>query len=108
MGLGKVKDISVVGIGKSELDEMLETAAKAQDRVVSGDPRPAAGGYYRSDHFAFANMGVPAMYAGGGTEARDEETETYRKRMGLVLRGCYHQPCDRYREEWGLSGAIQD
>ncbi|RZG16213.1 M28 family peptidase [Pseudoalteromonas sp. CO342X] len=106
--LGKVKDISVVGIGKSELDEMLETAAKAQDRVVSGDPRPAAGGYYRSDHFAFANMGVPAMYAGGGTEARDEETETYRKRMGLVLRGCYHQPCDRYREEWDLSGAIQD
>ncbi|PCK32388.1 M28 family metallopeptidase [Pseudoalteromonas piscicida] len=106
--LGKVKDISVVGIGKSELDEMLETAAKAQDRVVSGDPRPAAGGYYRSDHFAFANMGVPAMYAGGGTEAPDAETATYRKRMGLVLRGCYHQPCDRYREEWDLSGAIQD
>ncbi|WP_125717496.1 M28 family metallopeptidase [Pseudoalteromonas rubra] len=106
--LGKVKDISVVGIGKSSLDEMLETAAKAQDRVVSGDPRPAAGGYYRSDHFAFANMGVPAMYAGGGTEARDEATEQYRKRMSLVLRGCYHQPCDRYREEWDLSGAVQD
>ncbi|MDW7550603.1 MULTISPECIES: M28 family metallopeptidase [Pseudoalteromonas] len=106
--LGKVKDISVVGIGKSELDEMLETAAKAQDRAVSGDPRPAAGGYYRSDHFAFANMGVPAMYAGGGTEARDAATEKYRKRMGLVLRGCYHQPCDRYRDEWDLSGAVQD
>ncbi|WP_440055944.1 M28 family metallopeptidase [Pseudoalteromonas sp. T1lg65] len=106
--LGKVKDISVVGIGKSELDDMLTAAAKEQDRVVSGDPRPAAGGYYRSDHFAFANMGVPAMYAGGGTEARDAETEEYRKRMGLVLRGCYHQPCDRYREEWDLSGAVQD
>ncbi|TMP35952.1 M28 family metallopeptidase [Pseudoalteromonas rubra] len=106
--LGKVKDISVVGIGKSSLDEMLETAAKAQDRVVSGDPRPAAGGYYRSDHFAFANMGVPAMYAGGGTEARDEATAQYRKRMSLVLRGCYHQPCDRYRDEWDLSGAVQD
>ncbi|KAF7785933.1 hypothetical protein PRUB_a0346 [Pseudoalteromonas rubra] len=106
--LGKVKDISVVGIGKSSLDEMLETAAKEQDRVVSGDPRPAAGGYYRSDHFAFANMGVPAMYAGGGTEARDEATAQYRKRMSLVLRGCYHQPCDRYRDEWDLSGAVQD
>ena len=106
--LGKVKDISVVGIGKSSLDEMLANAAKAQGRVVSGDPRPASGGYYRSDHFAFANMGVPAMYAGGGTEALDEATANYRKKMSLVLRGCYHQPCDRYRDEWDLSGAVQD
>ena len=106
--LGKVKDISVVGIGKSEMDSLLETAAKAQGRTVSGDPKPSSGGYYRSDHFAFANMGVPAMYAGGGSEALNEETANYRKRMSLVLRGCYHQPCDRYRDEWDLSGAIQD
>ena len=106
--LGKVKDISVVGIGKSSLDEMLADAAKAQGRVVSGDPRPASGGYYRSDHFAFANMGVPAMSAGGGTDALDEATANYRKKMSLVLRGCYHQPCDRYRDEWDLSGAVQD
>ncbi|MBQ4852078.1 M28 family metallopeptidase [Pseudoalteromonas sp. MMG012] len=106
--LGKVKDISVVGIGKSDLDDMLANAAKAQGRVVSGDPRPASGGYYRSDHFAFANMGVPAMYAGGGTEAIDAATANYRKRMSLVLRGCYHQPCDRYRDEWDLNGAVQD
>jgi len=106
--LGKVKDISVVGIGKSEMDTLLETAAQAQGRTVSGDPKPSSGGYYRSDHFAFANMGVPAMYAGGGSEAFDEETKNYRKRMSLVLRGCYHQPCDRYRDEWDLSGAVQD
>ncbi|NWL16403.1 M20/M25/M40 family metallo-hydrolase [Pseudoalteromonas sp. Scap03] len=106
--LGKVKDISVVGIGKSQMDEILATAAKEQGRTVSGDPKPSSGGYYRSDHFAFANMGVPAMYAGGGSEAFDEETANYRKRMSLVLRGCYHQPCDRYRDEWDLSGAVQD
>jgi len=106
--LGKVKDISVVGLGKSEMDTLLEAAAKAQGRTVSGDPKPSSGGYYRSDHFAFANMGIPAMYAGGGTEALDEDTANYRKRMSLVLRGCYHQPCDRYRDEWDLSGAVQD
>ena len=106
--LGKVKDISVVGIGKSQMDELLATAAKEQGRTVSGDPKPSSGGYYRSDHFAFANMGVPAMYAGGGTQAFDDETANYRKRMSLVLRGCYHQPCDRYSDEWDLSGAVQD
>ncbi|MEL0632731.1 M28 family metallopeptidase [Pseudoalteromonas carrageenovora] len=106
--LGKVKDMNVVGIGKSQMDEFLTTAAKEQGRTISGDPKPSSGGYYRSDHFAFANMGIPAMYAGGGTVAADEETANYRKRMSLVLRGCYHQPCDRYRDEWDLSGAVQD
>ena len=106
--LGKVEDMNVVGIGKSQMDEFLETAAKEQGRTISGDPKPSSGGYYRSDHFAFANMGIPAMYAGGGTVAADEETANYRKRMSLVLRGCYHQPCDRYRDEWDLSGAVQD
>jgi hypothetical protein len=53
-------------------------------------------------------MGIPAMYAGGGTIALNEDTERYRKRMGLILRGCYHQPCDQYRESWDLSGAVED
>jgi len=106
--LGKVKDMNVVGIGKSQMDEFLTTAAKEQGRTISGDPKPSSGGYYRSDHFAFANMGIPAMYAGVGTVAADEDTANYRKRMSLVLRGCYHQPCDRYRDEWDLSGAVQD
>ncbi|MCW1717363.1 M28 family metallopeptidase [Pseudoalteromonas sp. A3] len=106
--LGKVKDMNVVGLGKSQMDDLLAKAAKEQGRTIAGDPKPSSGGYYRSDHFAFANMGIPAMYAGGGTVAADEDTANYRKRMSLVLRGCYHQPCDRYRDEWDLSGAVQD
>ncbi|KZN49860.1 M28 family metallopeptidase [Pseudoalteromonas luteoviolacea] len=106
--LGKVKDISVVGLGKSSLDGVLKEVADEQNRSISNESNPSAGIYYRSDHFAFANMGIPAMYAGGGHEAFDDATAKYRKRMSLVLRGCYHQPCDRYRKEWDLSGAVQD
>ncbi|WP_042144286.1 MULTISPECIES: M28 family metallopeptidase [unclassified Pseudoalteromonas] len=106
--LGRVKDVSVVGIGKSELDDMLAVAATKQNRTIGGDPKPSSGGYYRSDHFAFASMGVPAMYAGGGTLPIDDATAKYRKRMGLILRGCYHQACDHYRKGWDLSGAVQD
>ena len=106
--LGRVKDVSVVGIGKSELDDMLAVAATKQNRTIGGDPKPSSGGYYRSDHFAFASMGVPAMYAGGGTLPIDDATATYRKRMGLILRGCYHQACDHYRKGWDLSGAVED
>ncbi len=106
--LGRTKDVRVVGRGKNSLDEHLALAAKKQNRELGLDPRASAGGYYRSDHFAFANLGIPAMYAGGGQIPVDDATATYRKKMGLIVRGCYHQPCDKYREEWDLSGALED
>ena len=48
------------------------------------------------------------MYAGGGKTPVDESTASYRKKIELILRGCYHQACDHYREGWDLSGAIED
>ncbi|NVK24517.1 MAG: M28 family peptidase [Gammaproteobacteria bacterium] len=106
--LGKVKDVSVRGKGKSELDDYLARAAEKQNRVLVQGENPSAGYYYRSDHFNFAKVGVPAMYAGGGSEPLDAETAKYRKKMSLIVRGCYHQPCDEFRKSWDLSGAVQD
>jgi Zn-dependent M28 family amino/carboxypeptidase len=106
--LGKVKDISVTGLGKSEMDDYLTTAATKQNRSVTKGKNPSAGYYYRSDHFNFAKVGVPALYAGGGNDPLDEETAKYRKKMNLIVRGCYHQPCDKYRSSWDLTGAQQD
>ncbi len=106
--LGKVKDISVNGLGKSELDDYLTTAAAKQSRTPVTGEHPSAGYYYRSDHFNFAKVGVPALYAGGGNEPVDEATVKYRKKMSLIVTGCYHQPCDKFRTSWDLSGAQQD
>lgn len=106
--LGRTKDVSVIGMGKSELENYLETAAKRQGRHLTQEDRPEAGYYYRSDHFSFAKQGVPALYAKGGSEAIDEETADYRKRMGLIQRGCYHQVCDQYRENWDFGGIQED
>jgi len=105
---GKSKDVAVYGLGQSQLDDYLAAAAKKQNRIISGDPRPAAGIYYRSDHFAFANIGVPALYAKGGAEPADEQTAALRKRLDPELSKCYHNLCDEYSEDWDLSGAIQD
>ena len=106
--LGKVKEVSVRGLGKSELDTYLANAAEKQNRVTVQGDNPSAGYYYRSDHFNFAKVGVPAMYAGGGRTPVDDATAKYRKKMSLIVRGCYHQPCDEYRKSWDLSGAQQD
>lgn len=106
--LGKVKEISVQGKGKSEMDNYLAKAVKKQNRTLIEGDNPSAGYYYRSDHFNFAKVGIPALYAGGGATPVDAKTAEYRKKMSLIVRGCYHQPCDKYRESWDLSGAQQD
>ncbi|NMH59491.1 M28 family metallopeptidase [Alteromonas ponticola] len=106
--LGKTKDVSVVGMGKSDMEAYLEEAASNQGRHLTQEDRPEAGYYYRSDHFSFAKQGVPALYAKGGTEPFDEETAKYRKRMKVIVTGCYHQVCDQYRDSWDLSGIAQD
>ncbi|MFC3093226.1 M28 family peptidase [Alteromonas sediminis] len=106
--LGQTKDVSVVGMGKSSLEVDLEAAAKRQGRYLTQEDRPEAGYYYRSDHFSFAKQGIPALYAKGGNDPIDEETAQYRKRMNVIVTGCYHQVCDEYRDSWDLRGIAQD
>jgi Zn-dependent M28 family amino/carboxypeptidase len=106
--LGKTKDVAVVGMGKSTMEDFLLEAATNQGRVLSQEERPEAGIYYRSDHFSFAKFGVPALYAKGGSQPIDEETANYRKRMNVIVTGCYHQVCDQYRETWNLEGITED
>ncbi|CAA0314344.1 Putative Glutamate carboxypeptidase II (fragment) [Alteromonas infernus] len=106
--LGKTKNVAVVGMGKSEMEDYLQDAAAKQGRTLTQEDRPEAGYYYRSDHFSFAKQGVPALYAEGGNEPADEETAKYRKRMNVIVTGCYHQVCDQYRDDWDLSGIVQD
>jgi len=105
---GRSSDVSVYGLGQSDLDNFLTVAAKKQGRVISGDPRPAAGIYYRSDHFAFANIGIPALYAKSGKVAVDEETKALREQLKSSLGKCYHNLCDEYSDKWDLSGAVED
>jgi len=105
---GRSSDVSVYGLGQSQLDNFLTKATKKQGRVIAGDPRPAAGIYYRSDHFAFANVGIPALYAKSGPTPVDATTKALRAQLKDSLGKCYHNLCDEYSESWDLSGAVED
>ncbi|WP_088211529.1 M28 family metallopeptidase [Shewanella sp. Shew256] len=105
---GKTKDFTIVGKGKSELENYLVDAAKQQNRIALGEKNPASGGFFRSDHFSFAKLGVPAVFAGGGSDPIDAATASYKTQMQATMKGCYHNVCDEYHEDWDLSGAIQD
>lgn len=105
---GKTSDYTIVGKGQSELETYLIDAAASQGRTATAEPNPASGGFFRSDHFSFAKYGVPAVFAGGGNEPLDAATATYKQAMQAKMKGCYHNVCDHYHQEWDLSGALQD
>ncbi|GIU20161.1 MULTISPECIES: M28 family metallopeptidase [unclassified Shewanella] len=105
---GRTTDYTIVGKGKSELENYLIDALKTQNRTAKREKYPESGGFFRSDHFSFAKEGVPAVFAGGGSEPIDEATAQYKAAMKLKMKGCYHNVCDEYREDWDLSGALED
>jgi len=105
---GKTRDLSVVGLGNSDLDDYARDAAAGQGRHLVPDPKPENGGYFRSDHFPFARQGVPAINAGGGDEVIGKPEGWARKAQDAYTAQHYHKPSDIMRPDWDMGGAVQD
>jgi Zn-dependent M28 family amino/carboxypeptidase len=104
---GETKDIAVTGKGQNELEDQLEELAKADGRVLVGDPKPGAGSYYRSDHFNFAKVGVPALDINGGTDSKAHGKEWGLKQEEDYTANHYHQPSDNYSPDMDATGMVQ-
>jgi len=105
---GRTRDLTIVGLGLSTLDDVIGRVAAAQGRVVKPDPTPEKGSYYRSDHFPFARKGVPSIHAGGGIDYVGKPAEFGPKVRAAYVRDDYHKPSDRVRPDWDMSGAVED
>jgi Zn-dependent M28 family amino/carboxypeptidase len=105
---GPAKDVTVIGLGKSQLDAFLDTALKAAGRTATPDPKPEAGYYYRSDHFAFAKLGVPMVYFEGGEDLVNGGREAGAKVNADYTENRYHGPKDEFNESWDWSGVMSD
>jgi Zn-dependent M28 family amino/carboxypeptidase len=105
---GRTRDVTIVGLGLSDLDDVVRKAAAAQERVVKGDPMPEKGSYYRSDHFPFARKGVPSIHAGGGVEYVGRPADYGTRLRETYIRNDYHKPSDAVRPDWDMSGAVED
>jgi Zn-dependent M28 family amino/carboxypeptidase len=105
---GPTKDITVVGMGASDLDDYLRDAAAEQGRTLRPDPEPEKGFYYRSDHFNFAKQGVPALYTDVGVDFVGKAADFSEKKRDEYNKHNYHAPSDEVRPDWDLSGATQD
>jgi Zn-dependent M28 family amino/carboxypeptidase len=105
---GPTRDFVITGAGKSELEDMARPILAAQGRTLKPETNPERGGYYRSDHFSFAKLGVPMLDGGAGQDwvnggvaaghAAEEDYVAHR----------YHKPQDEYDASWEWTGAQQD
>jgi Zn-dependent M28 family amino/carboxypeptidase len=101
---GRTTDVPVIGLGASDLDDYLRAAAAEQGRTLSPDAEPERGSYYRSDHFNFAKVGVPAMNVDDGLQYRGRPAGFGREKRAYYAEHDYHAPSDEVKPDWDLSG----
>ncbi len=105
---GRTKDVTVIGLGNSTLDDVLADVIRPAGRVIAPDAEPEKGFFYRSDHFEFAKQGVPALYTEAGVQfVGKDSTYGMTKREEYTSRD-YHKPSDEVKPDWDLSGAVED
>lgn len=106
---GKTKDMVVVGQGQSELEDYLKEAIEKTGGYLSFDTHTEAGYYYRSDHFNFAKVGIPALFANNGVDVVGKGKEYGETLENEYTSKNYHQASDNYdAATWTGDGAIND
>jgi hypothetical protein len=105
---GRTRDVVSIGHGNSTLDDVLEQAARSQGRRITPDPWPEQGFFLRSDHYPFAAAGVPALFAGFGTDFVGRPAGWGFRRLEEFMAKDMHRPSDEVRPDWDYSGAIDD
>jgi Zn-dependent M28 family amino/carboxypeptidase len=105
---GPTSDIDVIGYSNSELEDILNVHAKAQNRVLKPEATPENGFYFRSDHFNFAKLGVPALYAKSGNNDRERGEAYGIESAAKYTAERYHKPGDQFDDTLDTRGAIED
>jgi Zn-dependent M28 family amino/carboxypeptidase len=105
---GKTRDIEDISFGNSDLDDLLATATKKQDRVMNPNSQPEKGTFYRADNFEFSKVGLPSLYTGAGRDVVGKPPGFGQQKKDEYVAKHYHQPSDEVNPEWDLSGAAED
>ncbi|MEG8029004.1 M28 family peptidase [Sphingomonas aerolata] len=106
--LGRTRDLELIGVGRTPMERDLERVAAAQGLRIVPEENTEAGWYYRSDHYALAQKGVPGVYFRAG-----RDLVTGGAKVGEAMRDrfnarCYHQTCDEFDTRWDMTGAAQE
>ena len=105
---GRAKNFTISGSARLGLLDLLIAEGKKQGRYYSPDPHPEAGYFFRSDHFAFARAGVPAISFSEGNDLLNGGIARGEALGKVYNEKSYHQPSDEWSPEWDFSGMAED
>ena len=105
---GPTSDMATVGFGASTIDDVGIAVAAEQGRSMQAEAHPERGGYYRSDHFEFAKVGVPSYYPKNGQTYIGMPADFAEKTAADYIANRYHKVSDEVQPDWTFEGAAQD
>jgi len=105
--LGRTRDVVVNGAERTTVWPVVQAVANHMDLAINPDPRPEQGAYYRSDHFAFAHVGIPAFSVEEGDDFIGKPKGFGEKAFDEYNENHYHQPSDEFQENWDFSGLAE-
>lgn len=106
--VGKVDDFIALGANRSSMIDLIEEAAKERKFTIKDDPDPGQGFFFRSDHFPFAKVGVPAVNFSHGDHFIAGANKDAGKFLSDYTEKYYHQVGDEYHDWWNMSAMVQE
>jgi len=106
--LGATTDMVQLGSERSSIGPMIEAVLKERGRTLVGDTHPERGYFFRSDHFPFAKVGVPAISLSEPKQFTGANAAELLKKQEAYNGTDYHQPSDEYDPSWDFTGGVND
>jgi Zn-dependent M28 family amino/carboxypeptidase len=104
---GETEDLVLIGYGRNSLTDIFSEYAQEAGRTIEPDPHPAQGYFYRSDHFSFARVGIPAIFPNPGREFINKP-DNYIATVDSVTDANYHAVSDEINSYWDMDGMTKD
>lgn len=108
LALSMTRSLELIGAGRTELEADLTRVAARQGLTIEAEHNPAAGWYGRSDHFTFAEQGVPTVYFRAGSDLVEGGSQRGMAMIEAYNSHDYHQRSDEFDPSWDLVAAAQE
>ena len=106
---GRTRDVTMVGLGEVDARRSARAAREVAGAGREGRSVPGEGAASTARITSrFAKIGVPAAYVDGGTDYVGRPPGWGKQVNEAWTEKHYHQPSDEYRDDWDLSGMVED
>lgn len=102
--IGIPEEVSVTGAERNTFYPTVEQTAREFKLAIVPDSNPGAGHFYRSDHFSFSRVGIPAFSINQGSKFEGKPREYGLNYQKEYTKNNYHQPSDEFHNDWNFEG----